>query len=147
MNEGNLNEHWQDRWEDLVSVDQDNDSEFLFKLIVRKLGFMINYFSKVYEELDPNRIDYNQDRVDISKMIRSMKNCYELGNKILNFNYGEAADKIYEEKGDPSWIVESSEEEDYLEWDRLCRESVEARRKDIEKLFRNMGRNIDTWWL
>lgn len=147
MNEGNLNEYWQDRWEDLVSVDQDYDGEFLLKLIVRKLGFMIDYFSRVYEELDPNRIDYNQDRIDIGRMIRSMKNCYELGNKILTFNYGEAADKIYEEKGDPSWIVESSEEEDYLEWDRLCRESVEARRKDIEKLFRNIGRNIDTWWL
>ena len=145
MEDKNFNQ--QSRWGDVIAADQDYDGEFLIKLVVHKLGLMINYFLERYNKLDPNLLDYDQDRVDISKIIRTLKNSYELGTRVLEYNYGEAADKLFEEKGDPSWVIESSEEEDYLEWDRLCKEAAEARRKDIEKLFRNIGKNIDTWWI
>lgn len=145
MEDKNFNR--QSRWEDVIAADQDYDGEFLIKLVVHKLGLMINYFLERYNKLDPNLLDYDQDRADISKIIRTLKNSHELGTKVLEYNYGEAADKLFEEKGDPSWVIESSEEEDYLEWDRLCKEAAETRRKDIEKLFRNIGKNIDTWWI
>lgn len=139
----NINEFWEERWKDIVSTDHDYDGDYLIRLMVHKIELIHKYFSNMYLKLEAD----DKDRPNMTKIIKSLNKCIEIGNKVLSFNYGEDADKIFEEYGNPSWFIESSEEEEYKEWDRLCEESAEARKKDIEKFFRTVGRYIDSWWI
>ena len=140
----NINNMANARWKDVMDTDHDYDGDFLIRLVTHKLGLMKDYFVSLVQTEDEQRLIGND--TNIYKIIKTISNAHELGIKILTFNYGEAADKIFEEKGEPRWLIESSEEEDYKEWNRLSEEATENRRKDIEKFFRNIGRNIDTWW-
>ena len=140
----NLNEKWEDRWSQVVATDYDYDSDFLIRIITHKIGLMSEYFRQNSDNLVSKitHEDYN-----IKKIIKTLETSHDLGVKILTFNYGEEADKIFEEKGNPQWLIESSEEEDYLEWNRLSNEATETRNKDIEKFFKYIGRHINSWWI
>ena len=136
----NENERAPSRWYDIVKTDHDYDGDFLIRLVTHKLRLMKEYFISFMEE-----DSWNND-VSVLKIIKTIGDAYELGIKILTHNYGEEADKIFEEKGNPRWLIESSEEEDYKEWSRLSEEATETRRKDINKLFKMIGKNVDTWY-
>lgn len=139
------NELWEKRWKDIVSTDHDYDGDFLIRLITHKLSLMRDYFINIAgKEQDPGII-VNDTPTSVYRVIKYITMAYELGTKILTFNYGEEADKIFEEKGEPSWLIESSEEADYVEWSRLSEEAIEKRKKDIEKFFRTIGRHINYW--
>ena len=138
----NENELFESRWLDIVKTDHDYDGDFLIRIITHKLRLMKNYFANFMEDND----GAIENDVSILKIIKTINTAYDLGIRILTFNYGEAADKIFEEKGNPRWLIESSEEEDYKEWDRLSEEATENRKKDISKFFRVIGKNIDNWY-
>lgn len=140
----NENDQSFERWGNIVRTDHDYDGDFLIRIVTHKLGLMRDYFIRISEKY-PEEKKIGNDK-DIFKVISAIDNAYQLGKKILTFNYGEEADKIFEEKGEPRWLIESSEEEDYKEWSRLSEEATENRRKDIEKFFRNIGKHIDDWW-
>ena len=140
----NRNPAAQKRWGDIMETDHDYDGDFLIRLVVHKLELMLDYFAEL-EKKDKQVANYAND-VSVHKIIKTINNVHELGMKILTFNYGEEADKIFEEKGNPRWLIESSEEEDYIEWNRLSEQAEIDRRKDIEKFFKTIGKNIDDWW-
>lgn len=140
----NLNESWQQRWEEVVSTDHDYDGDFLIRIITHKIKLMEEYFS-----VNGDRLSFpsGSNEYTIAKIIKTLQTAYGMGVKILTFNYGEAADELFEEKGNVQWLIESSEEEDYLEWSRLSNEATEARKKDVEKFFKYIGRHINSWWV
>lgn len=140
----NENPSWQDRWVDIVMTDHDYEGDFLIRLITHKLNLMFDYFVENGEAL---RGTAGTNDVSTNKIISSINKCRELGEKILTSNYGEDADKLFEEKGKPEWLIESSEEDDYIEWYNLTEKAVEDRRKDIKEFFKLIGRNIDDWWV
>lgn len=134
---------YKNRWGDILKEDSDADGEFLIKLVVHKLYLMSEHFKEVR-----GKSKNIENTANVDKIIKSINACYELGNKVLTFDYGEAADKVFDEKGSLEWLIETSEDNmDYIEWNRLTEEAENARQKDIEKFFRTIGRHINNWWL
>lgn len=127
-----VNEEWREDWENVIKTDHNYDGEFLIRLITHKLKLLKDYFSK-------------ED--GCKEIVESMNTCYELGIKILTFNYGEEADKIFELYGSPKWFFESSEEDKYQLWDKLSEKASKERDSDIKKLFNLLGDNIVNWWI
>lgn len=143
------NTAWKDRWEAVVSKDYDYDSDFLIRLITHKLELMYKYF-RVFENfktvpLKDKIVDFEEH--DIKDICDTIQYCYNLGIKILTHNYGEKADKIFEECGNITWLVETSEEEDYCKWYKLTLKAEADRKRDIKKFFNKIGETITEWWV
>lgn len=74
--------HWKKRWKEFCKYDMDWDYIYLFEIIIHKLELMYEHFKK-----------YNCEATEDLPMV-SLKNCIEIGKRILADEYGDEADKF-----------------------------------------------------
>jgi len=138
LNHG-VNNDWEERWKDIVSKDFDYDSDFLVKLITHKLKLMLSYFSEVTNDTFEN--EASRDVI-----LKSLEDCYNLGTKILNFNYGELADKFMADNGGDVglWLFSNTATKQRLE--ELSYKATSDRAKDIKNFFMELGKYAPILW-
>jgi len=127
---GITNDEIRNKWYPVISGDSDKDGDYLIRLIVYKLDWMIKELELADEPIEEN----------ISQMIKA----YELGRKILTYNYGQHADEYFKKNYTVDWFKDRSS--DYYKWIEISQRAVDNRHKDTKEFFNIIGENIHSWW-
>ena len=118
------------KWYPIISGDSNKDGDYLIRLMVYKLDWMIKEFELADEPIEEN----------IAKMIKA----YELGRKILTYNYGKHADEYFKDNYSINWFKEMGSK--YHKWIEISQRAVVNRQNDTEEFFKIIGENIHSWW-
>lgn len=105
---------------------------------------MSEYFSEKAEEISLGKFCTATDIVDV---IMQITDCYNLGMKVLTYNYGEEADKLYNENNSMIWLSSDYKDKNYLKWKKLTKQAENDRQEDINKLFSMLAKHINNWWV
>ena len=106
----------------------------------------------VYDRLQKMYGYYNSPEItekasgDYVETCKQLKECMDLCEKILNYNYGKEADKYFNLVGNICWLDGNIEDVNYNKWIELTEQAIKERNKDISKLFTDIGNYIPLWW-
>ena len=86
MRDLDKNKNWKKRWKDFIKYDYDWDGVFLLEIIMHKLKL-------IQERYNSDKMSDFMAEESLKPIQDSINECVELGEKILNYDYGAVSDQ------------------------------------------------------
>jgi len=105
---------------------------------------MYDYFSIKADQIADYKFETDND---IDEVLTYLNECYLLGMKILNYNYGREADEIFAKHGSMIWLSKDFKDKKYNKWKKITAQAESERKEDIKTFFKLISKHISDWWV